>query len=204
MRRYTWRCIAAKFFVQRCNKILNLTVSYLERLIMTPGKVTMTADEFKTRYMAYHKRLYRLAYVMTSDPHDAEDLLQDLYLKMWQLRDRINSISNPEAFMATVMRRMFYDRVRAKAGEISTTSLAEARDVTASNGVDEQLERQEEWTEFEAFISELPPKEQKVIRMHILEDRDYREIGSLTGLAQGSIRALVMRAKNKIKQRFKL
>lgn len=58
--------------------------------------------------MAYHRSLYQLAYVLTSNPHDAEDLLQDLYLKMWQIRDRITDIDNPKGFMATVMRRLYY------------------------------------------------------------------------------------------------
>ncbi|MDE5554137.1 MAG: sigma-70 family RNA polymerase sigma factor, partial [Muribaculaceae bacterium] len=66
----------------------------------------------------------------------------------------------------------------------------------------QQFDDQEELAQLEDFIGELPPKEQKVIRMHILEDRNYKEIGSITGLTPGSIRILVMRAKNKIKQRF--
>ncbi len=162
----------------------------------------MTADEFKKRYLAYHKRLYQLAFVLTSDPQDAEDLLQDLYLKIWQIRDRIADISNHEAFMATVMRRIFYDKVRANGADGQSIPLAEAQNVTAATDISQQFDDQEELAQLEDFIGELPPKEQKVIRMHILEDRNYKEIGSITGLTPGSIRILVMRAKNKIKQRF--
>ena len=162
----------------------------------------MTADEFKKRYLAYHKRLYQLAFVLTSDPQDAEDLLQDLYLKMWQIRDRITDINNAEGFMATVMRRLYYDKRRTKEVEILQLSRAEERDIIATQDIERKLELQEQDTELEDFISKLPPKEQKVIRMYVLEDRSYKEIGAHTGLTPGSIRILVMRAKNKIKQRF--
>ena len=162
----------------------------------------MTADEFKKRYMAYHRRLYQLAYVLTSNPHDAEDLLQDLYLKMWQIRDRVSDINNPESFMATVMRRLYYDKKRVKEAEVLPLSRAEERDIVATQDIERKLELQEQDAELEDFISKLPPKEQKVIRMYVLEDRSYKEIGAHTGLTPGSIRILVMRAKNKIKQRF--
>lgn len=204
-RRYTVMCIAAKLFYKvDVTKTANVTSLFQEGQSNSPDKVTMTADEFKKRYMTYHKRLYQLAFVLTSDPHDAEDLLQDLYLKMWQIRDRIAGISNPEAFMATVMRRIFYDKVRSKRSALESLPLAEAKDVAASQDVAQRYDSKEEWGELEDFISELPPKEQEVIRMHILEDRNYKEIGSMTGLTPGSIRILVMRAKNKIKKRFKI
>ncbi|MDE5555880.1 MAG: RNA polymerase sigma factor, partial [Muribaculaceae bacterium] len=121
----------------------------------------MTADEFKKRYLAYHKRLYQLAFVLTSDPQDAEDLLQDLYLKIWQIRDRIADISNHEAFMATVMRRIFYDKVRANGADGQSIPLAEAQNVTAATDISQQFDDQEELAQLEDFIGELPPKEQK-------------------------------------------
>ncbi|MDE6715245.1 MAG: RNA polymerase sigma factor [Muribaculaceae bacterium] len=162
----------------------------------------MTANEFKKRYLAYHKRLYRLAYVMTSDPQDAEDLLQDLYMKMWQVRDTLPRIGNPEAFMATVMRRIYCDRARK--GDISADALplSAVAEIPSAIEADTLAERRDDREALEQFIAQLPPKEQTVIRMCVLEDKDYNEIGEITGLAQGSIRVLVMRAKNKIKEKF--
>lgn len=81
-------------------------------------------------------------------------------------------------------------------------SCANEQNIVASHDIERQLELQEQDAELEDFISKLPPKEQKVISMYVLEDKNYKEIGANTGLTQGSIRILVMRAKNKIKQRF--
>ena len=49
----------------------------------------MDAREFKQRYMPHHQVLYRVAYHLTGNEQDAEDLLQDLYLKLWQKRDNL-------------------------------------------------------------------------------------------------------------------
>lgn len=162
----------------------------------------MTANEFKTRYLAYHKRLYRLAYVMTSDPHDAEDLLQDLYMKMWQVRDTLTQIDNPEAFMATVMRRMYFDRMRRGDINAETIWLGGVTEIPSEYNIEACVEQRDDCEALEQFIAQLPPKEQKVIRLSVLEEKDYNEIGEITGLTQGNIRVLVMRAKNKIKEQF--
>ena len=47
----------------------------------------MDAREFKQRFMPHYKLLYRVAYYLTGNALDAEDLLQDMYLKLWQKRD---------------------------------------------------------------------------------------------------------------------
>ena len=47
----------------------------------------MTAQEFKQRFMPHYRLLYRVAYHLTANAQDAEDLLQDMYLKLWQKRD---------------------------------------------------------------------------------------------------------------------
>jgi RNA polymerase sigma-70 factor (ECF subfamily) len=54
----------------------------------------------------------------------------------------------------------------------------------------------------EGLISELPERDAKIIKMHLMEDRSYEEIESDTGLSQGNIRIIVMRAKKKLKQQF--
>ena len=54
----------------------------------------------------------------------------------------------------------------------------------------------------EGLISELPERDGKIIRMHLIEDRSYEEIEQDTGLSQGNIRIIVMRTKQKLKQQF--
>ena len=54
----------------------------------------------------------------------------------------------------------------------------------------------------EGLIGELPEREAKIIKMHMMEDRSYEEIEQDTGLSQGNIRIIVMRTKKKLKQQF--
>ena len=54
----------------------------------------------------------------------------------------------------------------------------------------------------EGLISELPERDGKIFRMHLVEERSYEEIERDTGLSQGNIRIIVMRTRQKLKQQF--
>ena len=72
----------------------------------------MDAREFKQRFMPHYKLLYRVAYHLTGNAQDAEDLLQDMYLKLWQKRDELPEEATKEAYLVTMIRRLFIDQRR--------------------------------------------------------------------------------------------
>ena len=74
----------------------------------------MDAREFKQRFMPFHRRLYRVAYHLTGNAQDAEDLLQDTYLKLWQKRDALKDETITEAYLVTLMKNLFRDQRRLK------------------------------------------------------------------------------------------
>ena len=74
----------------------------------------MDAREFKRRFMPHYRLLYRVAYHLTGNAQDAEDLLQDLYLKLWQKRDDLPDETINDAYLATMMRNLFVDQRRLK------------------------------------------------------------------------------------------
>ena len=47
----------------------------------------MNQQEFKQQFMPFHRMLYRVAFELTGNTQDAEDLLQDTYLRIWQKRE---------------------------------------------------------------------------------------------------------------------
>ena len=161
----------------------------------------MDAREFKQRFMPYYKLLYRVAYHLTGNAQDAEDLLQDMYLKLWQKRDDLPDEAMKEAYLVTMMRRLFIDQRRLKHVNASA-ELKEEISPPDERSLDHQIDSRDEAEQMEGLISELPERDEKIIRMHLMEDRSYEEIEQDTGLSQSNIRIIVMRAKQKIRQQF--
>ena len=160
----------------------------------------MDAREFKQRFMPHHKLLYRVAYQLTANAQDAEDLLQDMYLKLWQKRNELPQEAVKQAYLVTMMRHLFLDQRRLK--HLDTSELKEEASPPDERSLDHQIDSQDEARQMEGLISQLPERDGRIIRMHLVEERSYEEIEQDTGLSQSNIRIIVMRTRQKLKQQF--
>ena len=160
----------------------------------------MDAREFKQRFMPHYRLLYRVAYHLTGNAQDADDLLQDTYLKLWQKRDDLKA-ETTEAYLVTLMRNLFRDQQRLKRVDTSAElkQIAESPD---GQSLDSQIDAHDEALQMEGLIRQLPERDGRIIRMHLMEDCSYEEIERDTGLSQGNIRIIVMRARQRLKQQF--
>ena len=161
----------------------------------------MDAREFKQRFMPHRRLLYRVAYQLTANAQDAEDLLQDMYLKLWQKRDELPDEAMKQAYLVSMMRHLFYDQRRLKRLDTSMELKEEASPPDERN-LDRQIDSQDEARQMEQLINGLPDRDGRIIRMHLVEERSYEEIEQDTGLSQGNIRIIVMRTRQKLKQQF--
>ena len=161
----------------------------------------MDAREFKQRFMPHHRLLYRVAYQLTANAQDAEDLLQDMYLKLWQKRDELPDEAMKQAYLVSMMRHLFYDQRRLKRLDTSMELKEEASPPDERN-LDRQIDSQDEARQMEQLINGLPERDGRIIRRHLVEERSYEEIEQDTGLSQGNIRIIVMRTRQKLKQQF--
>ena len=142
-----------------------------------------------------------MAYQLTGNAQDAEDLLQDLYLKLWQKRDDLPDEAMKEAYLATMIRNLFIDQRRLKHVDASA-ELKNEDGPPDERSLDRQIDARDEVRQMEGLISELSERDGKIIQMHLVDDCSYEEIERDTGLSQGNIRIIVMRTKKKLKQQF--
>lgn len=162
----------------------------------------MNAEEFKRQFLPYNKVLYRVAFHLTGNAQDAEDLLQDLFLRLWTKRNELQPPKNLEAYLVTMIRNLFYEQRRIRRVDLSVP-LDQAGEPPGEDDISRKMEVEEEATKMEDIIHNLPDKEQKVVRLHIIEDRTYEEIEHDTGLSNANIRKLMSRAKERIRQIWK-
>ena len=160
----------------------------------------MDAREFKQRFMPHHRLLYRVAYQLKGNVQDAEDLLQDMYLKLWQKRDELKDEAVTEAYLVTMMRHLYLDQRRLR--RVETSEDLDDWAPPDEQSLEHRIDCRDEAQQMEGFIGELPEREGKIARMHLMEDRSYEEIERDTGLTQGNIRIIIMRTRQKLKQQF--
>ena len=154
----------------------------------------MTAHEFKQRFMPFHRLLYRVAYHTTGNQQDAEDLLQDTYLKLWTKRDDLPPDAQTEAYLITLMRNLYRDQRRLKSNIVHETYEPDK----SYEPYEEEEEDLDNRAELRSLIDRLPDKQREVMKAHIVEDKSYEEIQRDTGLSNGNIRVIITRAKQTI------
>ena len=161
----------------------------------------MNAEEFKQRFMPYHRMLYRVAFSLTGNVLDAEDLLQDTFMRMWQKREQLTSALVNEAYLIIMMRNLYMDRARVKTLDTSIP-LESVNLPSDQNRPDDKAERRNESFLMKELIEHLPQKEKDIIRMYLLEELSYEEMEASTGMKQGNLRQIVLRTRNKLKEQF--
>ena len=161
----------------------------------------MSPQEFKERFIPYHKMLYRVAFCLTNNVQDAEDLLQDTFLHMWQKRELLTSNSVNEAYLIIMLRNIYLNKTRQKTIDTSTP-LETTYALADLDRPDTKAERRNEAFLMKELIEHLPPKERSIITMYLIDELSYDEIERGTRLKQGNIRQIVMRSRKKLQEQF--
>ena len=162
----------------------------------------MQASEFKQLFLPCHRKLFSVAYRLMGNAQAAEDMVQETFLKLWMQRDKIERIDNPEAYSITVLRRLFYDRMRTGRLQEVDKDVGSLQ-VTSSQNISRQLETADEYQRVRQLISHLPEPQGRIMLMRDVEDRSFEEISIETGLTEVNIRSILSRARKKIREQIK-
>jgi len=162
----------------------------------------MPASLFKQLLLPLYPRLQRVALRMLGNVEDAEDMVQEVYMKLWNKREELPDVQNMEAYCVALTKNMCIDRLRlAEVDRVDVDdvplSLAAADDVACL------LERQDTIEQVMLIIETLPEKQQQVVTLRDIRDCTFEEIEEQTGLTAVNVRALLSRARKTIRERFK-
>ena len=155
----------------------------------------MTPEEFIDLYLQLGEGLYRVAFRLLDSQAEAEDAVQDLFIKIWSRIDSLERVSYPQAWCLTLMRNHCIDRLRAKAGQQTVP-------VEENLPAEEELERSAKMKRAWDAVLALPPKSRELLRLRLVEDLSYEEISRQTGLSQNALRVAFHRMKNHLKKKI--
>lgn len=156
----------------------------------------MRDGEFNKTYLPLADSLYRVAFHILESREDALDAVQDLYLRLWDTRDVLDSVRNPKAYCLTLVRNMCIDRVRR-----ASAKRAEEADDNIPSGCDTErrmLDR-ERLDRAVGIMEKLPARQREVLNMRVFEGLSYKEISARTGIGNLSLRVMISNARRKIK-----
>jgi RNA polymerase sigma-70 factor (ECF subfamily) len=156
-------------------------------------------NDLRDIWLPLADRFYRAAYYLLESQEDAEDAVQELYLKIMKTPGRFADVKEPVAFGMTILKNICIDmirrRERRKAEELQEYMISETSDPNRRTADRDRLRILLE------EIEKLPEKQAAVLKMRTLEGLEYDEISRRTGLSQVNIRVLISMARKTLKKK---
>lgn len=140
--------------------------------------------------------LRRLAIRLTGNADDAEDLLQDLLLRLQPRMAEVAALDQPRPWLARVLYRLFVDQWRHRRAGPERDDEAEPDDqATADDLPDEDFERGLTRERLQDALDRLPAFQRELVLLHDVEGYTLNEIGGITGTPTGTLKSRLHRAR---------
>ena len=153
----------------------------------------MTIETFKEKAQTMRPMLLATAVRIVGEKTEAEDIVQDALLRLWQLRDE--PIQNVEG-MARVVVQHLSDAVRRRHDCISIEKAEDMTEVLPSEGLDDEGER------MMALVRKLPTLQQTVLRLRHVEGMEMKEMAELIGVTEVWVRQSLSRARRRLMEQY--
>ena len=159
-------------------------------------------SDFSNIWLPLAERFYKVAFYLLESESDAEDAVQELYLKLWAARSSLENVHNPVAYGISMLKNICIDRIRRRTAR-KAEPLEKALPIEESP--QEQRSEMKDTLDFLlAEMEKLPQKQKDVLRMKAIEGLEYGDIAQRTGLSQVHVRVLVATARKTLKQKIRL
>lgn len=136
----------------------------------------------------YQDKVYRLAISILRDRARAEDLAQDVFVKLWQVLPAFNGAASLSTWIYTITRNACLSEVRRQsyraAGPLEDYAGATAPAHAA--------------LDIHKLLARLPQASARILRLFYLEEKSYEEVAAMFGLPIGTVKSQLHRARNKL------
>lgn len=161
----------------------------------------MQEISFRNDILPLKDKLFRLALRITFDRAEAEDVVQDTMIRVWDKRDEWTQFGSVEAYCLTVAKNLAIDRSQKKeARNVSLTP--EMEEKADASGPYDQLVNGERMNIIHRLIDRLPEKQRLIMQLRDVEGESYKEIAKVLNLTEEQVKVNLFRARQKVKQRY--
>ena len=158
----------------------------------------MTHEEFKMRFMPLQQMLYREAYRMLGDRFEAEDAVQNLYVRLWEQKERLDDLVSPKEYCLRALKNICIDRWRRMRARDEEVDFVE--EISEANAPPD-TEREEAEEFIEHFLATLPERQQRVMTMQ-MQGNSIEEIAEVTELTEGNVKVMLSRIRKRFRELY--
>lgn len=153
---------------------------------------------FITLTNGFKDKLFRLAKRLLVSNEEAEDATQEVLLKLWKNKKKIEEYKNVEAFAMTMTKNYCYDKLKAK--ETGNLKIVHSNYKDERPSLQRQVEAKDSLDWVGKIMNDLPEQRRMIIQLRDIEQYDNAEIADMLGLNETAVRVALSRGRKKIRE----
>lgn len=158
----------------------------------------MTLQHFQETVLPLQNRLFRLALRLTENGPEAEDIVQEVFIRLWKRRSELAAIQNLEAWSVRMTKNLCIDRLRSTKEKTEDLLTSPA---TPDHETPHLIaERKDTVAHIQKLMDQLPVKQKTVMQLRDVEGYSYQEIAETLEIPLNQVKVYLFRARQAIKQ----
>jgi RNA polymerase sigma-70 factor, ECF subfamily len=207
-----------RFFPQKIRTLLVLLMSFFMQPMVgeailekaQAAKAETPLESVESLVAAYSLMAFRIAYSILRNHHDAEDAVQECFLRVLKHRNRLSAVRNPvrnsKTWVARVAWTAALDRRSGRARIAAHEDASQGELLLELSGgdpsVEERLARKQLQGLMEQMIATLPKELRHPLELSTVRELNSAEIAEILGIPEGSVRTRLMRARQRLKEKL--
>ena len=162
----------------------------------------MDTNRFKLEVLPLKNKLYRFASRLLDDGEEAQDAVQEVFIKLWDKRDKLEGLNSLEAYAMKVTRNHCLDKIKAR----RTVSIEKSKSLYTKENEEVSVERQIELKDSAKYIKKLiaglPEQQKMIIQLRDIDGYEFEEIEQALDINLNTIRVNLSRARKRIRELY--
>lgn len=162
----------------------------------------MKIIDFRHELLPLKDKMFRLALRITLNRAEAEDVTQDILLRVWEQRESLGELRSLEAYVLTAVRNLALDRVAKTDNANVSLDDVQTDAFDSASRPDEDMEQQESLKRVREIMSGLPEAQRTALQLREIEGHSYRETADIMNVSEANVKVLIFRARQAVKNQI--
>lgn len=162
----------------------------------------MKKISFRNDVLPLKNEIFRLALRITLNRAEAEDIVQDTLIKVWDKRYEWDSIDSIEAFSLRICRNLALDRLKKKDNNNDSFEDKNVAEPPSTHNPQELMIQQDRVRLVREIVNSLPEKQRSCMQLRDFEGKQYKEIADILGITEEQVKVNIFRARQTVKLRY--
>ncbi len=158
----------------------------------------MNQSEFIKITNTFKDRMFRLAKRLLVSTEEAEDATQEVLVRLWKNRGKLDTYSSVEALAITITKNYCLDQLKSK--RATEMRIVHSNFTDGQTGLQKQTEDRDSWSWVEKIMETLPEQQKIIIQMRDVEQYEFEEIAKMMDMNETAVRVALSRARKTIRE----